>query len=289
MDYLSTFTEMLQARNLTPNTIRSYTTYIKPYLQFLSSMCIRPEDASWQVARDFLRWLQKERSLSDRTVNLVISNLQFFWIYVLHQPWDKTQVPFRKFDVYLPFVPDRKLVERFLASLDDPKANLAVSILYSTGMRLDELCHLRCSDIYRDAGKIYIQRSKNHSDRYVSLIPSIRDRIVSYWLSLPAGQRPRTWLFTQQRSLDTPMDKQWLQRIILQKKKELGIDGRLCAHSFRHAYATHSYENGMDLITLQSLLGHKSLNSTTIYIHLAHPSRNAIVNPFDQLGGGIHG
>lgn len=264
MDYLSVFIEMLQARNLTSNTIRSYTTYIKPYLQFLSSMNIRPEDASWQVVRDFLRWIQKERSLSDRTVNLVISNLQFFWTYVLHQPWDKTQVPFRKFDVYLPFVPDRNLVGRFLESLDDPKANLAVSILYSTGMRLDELCHLRCSDIYRDAGTIYIQRSKNHSDRYVSLTPFIKDRIVNYWLSLPVGQRPRQWLFTQQRSLDTPMDKQWLQRIILQKKKELGIDGRLCAHSFRHAYATHSYENGMDLITLQSLLGHRSLNSTTI-------------------------
>lgn len=156
MDYLSMFIEMLQARNLASNTIRSYTTYIKPYLLFLSSMNIRPEDASWQVVRNFLRWIQKERFLSDRTVNLVISNLQFFWTYVLHQAWDKTQVPFRRFDVYLPFVPDRNLVRRFLESLDHPKANLAVSILYSTGMRLDELCHLRCSDIYLDAGKIYI-------------------------------------------------------------------------------------------------------------------------------------
>ena len=81
----------------------------------------------------------------------------------------------------------------------------------------------------------------------------------------------------------------WAKRVILQKKKELGIDGRLCAHSFRHAYATHSYENGMDLVTLQSLLGHRSLNSTTIYLHLAQPSRNATINPFDQLGGGIRG
>ncbi len=85
MDYLSMFIEMLQARNLASNTIRSYTTYIKPYLLFLSSMNIRPEDASWQVVRNFLRWIQKERFLSDRTVNLVISNLQFFWTYVLHQ------------------------------------------------------------------------------------------------------------------------------------------------------------------------------------------------------------
>ncbi len=81
MDYLSIFIEMLLARNLTPNTIRSYSTYIKPFLLFLASLGILPEDAPWQVIRDFLRWLQKERSLSDRTMNLVISNLQFFWIY----------------------------------------------------------------------------------------------------------------------------------------------------------------------------------------------------------------
>lgn len=112
-------------------------------------------------------------------ISMAISNLQFFWTYVLHQPWDKTQVPFRRFDVYLPFIPDRNLAQRFL-ELDDPKANIAVSILYSTGMRLDELCHQRCSDIYRDSGTIYIQRSKYHSDRYVSLTPSIKERIVSY-------------------------------------------------------------------------------------------------------------
>lgn len=289
MDYLSIFIEMLQARNLTQNTIRNYTTYIKPYLQFLSSLHIRPEDASWQAVRDFLRWIQKERSLADRTVNMIISELQFFWIYVLHQPWDKSQVPFRKFDSYLPFVPDRKLVRRFLDALDDPKAYLAVSLLYATGMRLDELCHLKYSDINREARTIHIRHSKNHFDRYVTLTASIWNLLLPYWLSFPDGHRPQEWIFTQQRSMDTPMDKQWLQQIILKKRKELGVNGKLCAHSFRHAYATHSYENGMDLITLQSLLGHRSLESTTIYIHLAQASRNTVVNPLDQIGGGNRG
>ena len=289
MDYLSIFIEMLQARNLTPNTIRSYTTYIKPYLQFLSYRNILPEDASWQIVRDYLRWIKDARNLSDRTINMIISYLQFFWIYVLHKPWDKSQVPFRKFDSYLPFVPDRKLIGRFLDSLDDPKAHLAISILYSTGMRLDELCHLQYSDINRESKNIHIRHSKNHSDRYVTLTASVWNLVLPYWLSFPAGRRPRKWIFTQQRSFDTPMDKQWLQQVILTKRKELGINDRLSAHSFRHAYATHSYENGMDLITLQTLLGHRSLNSTIIYIHLAQASRNTVVNPFDQIGGGVHG
>lgn len=286
MDYLSLYIEMLQARNLSQNTIRNYQTYLKPFLAYLDTLGISPETVSWSAVRSFLKWIKAERGLSDRTVNMIISHLQFFWIYVLHKPWDSSQVPFRKFDTYLPFVPDRRLVSRFLGSLDDPKAYLAISILYATGMRLNELCHLKYSDINREAKTIHIRHSKNHSDRYVPLTASIWNLILVYWLSFPAGQRPQGWVFSQQRSMDTPMDKQWLQQIILLKRKELCIDGRLCAHSFRHAYATHSYENGMDLITLQSFLGHRSLNSTMVYVHLAHASRNTIVNPFDQIGGG---
>lgn len=169
MDYLSTFIEMLQARNLTPNTIRSYITYIKPYLEFLSSLNILPEDASWQVVRDYLRWIKAQRCLSDRTVNMIISYLQFFWIYVLHKSWDKSQVPFRKFDSYLPFVPDRKLVRRFLDSLDDPKAYLAVSILYSTGMRLDEIkseVDVLANQILQNKLGISVCPDKEHSPRF---------------------------------------------------------------------------------------------------------------------------
>lgn len=286
MDYLTVFIEMLQARNLSSNTVKNYQTYLKPFLSYLNNLSLSPENVPWEVVRAFLKWLQAERCLSDRTVNMVISHLQFFWIYVLHKPWDSSQVPFRKFDTYLPFVPDRKLVARFLEALDDPKAHLAVSILYATGMRLEELCHLKYADIHREAKSIHIRHAKNRSDRYIPLPASIWNRILCYWLSFPAGHRPQEWIFSQQRSLDKPMDKQWLQRVILLKRQELGIDGRLCAHSFRHAYATHSYENGMDLITLQSFLGHHSINSTTIYVHLAQASRNTIVNPFDQIGGG---
>lgn len=114
MDYLSVFIEMLQAKNLAPNTIRGYQTYLKPYLSYLLERNISPEHASWEMVRDFLKTLQTSRHLSDRTMNMVISHLQFFWIYVLHQPWDPSQIPFRKFRTYLPFVPDRNQVALFL-------------------------------------------------------------------------------------------------------------------------------------------------------------------------------
>lgn len=106
--YLHSFKEMITLRNLTDHTLRNYCTYIRAYLSYLSTVISKkPEDATWDDLRDFIRWLQKTRGLSDRTINACISQLKFFTIYVLHKPWDSTQLPLRKFDTYLPFVPTK--------------------------------------------------------------------------------------------------------------------------------------------------------------------------------------
>jgi len=103
MDHLSLYLKMFQARDLSPNTVRNYQTYLKPFLTYLDTLGISPESVSRTDVRSFLTWIQAERSLSDHTVNMIISHLQFFWIYVLHKPWDSSQIPFHKFDTYLPF------------------------------------------------------------------------------------------------------------------------------------------------------------------------------------------
>ena len=288
MDYFSTFIQVLHSRKLSKNTIRVYVSYIKSYLSYLDNIQVSPELASYQDMRDFLDWIQSERGLSDRTINMIISYLQFFQLYVLHKDWDKTQIPFRAFNTYLPYAPSPAEVKRFLDAADKPKVKLAIAILYATGIRLDELCHLRCSDIIHSSMKIYIRHSKNHSDRYVPLTESIWQMILSYWYSFPKGKRPKVWLFTQQRRLDHPMDKQWIQKEILLLRKSLGMDSRISAHSFRHSYATRCYENGMDLLTLKAYMGHSSINSTCIYVKLAASYKDGFVNPFDQLEGGGH-
>lgn len=95
MDYFSAFIQVLQTRKLSKNTVRVYVSYIKSYLAYLDALQIPPEHASYQDMRDFLDWIQSERNLSDRTINMIISYLQFFQLYVLHKDWDKTQIPFR--------------------------------------------------------------------------------------------------------------------------------------------------------------------------------------------------
>ena len=87
--YFYSFREMISLRGLTDHTLKSYCTYIHSYLDYLSNILHKlPEDVTWDELRTYIRWLQKERNLSDRTINHAISQLRFFTMYVLHKPWE---------------------------------------------------------------------------------------------------------------------------------------------------------------------------------------------------------
>ena len=169
-DYLKHFREMISLRGLTDHTIVSYSTYIRAYLDYLSNILHKmPEDVSWAELRDFIRWLQKEKNLSDRTINHCISQLRFFTIYVLHKPWDPTQLPLRKFDAYLPYVPSQEEAFQFISTMPGIKPRTMCALMYSSGLRIGEVCRLRYEDIDRKNMRIHISHTKARQDRYASL------------------------------------------------------------------------------------------------------------------------
>lgn len=282
--YLDSFREMISLRGLTDHTVKSYSTYIRSYLNYLKAVLHKqPEDVSWDELRDFIRWLQKKRSLSDRTMNHCISQLRFFTIYVLHKPWDPSQLPMRRFDSYLPFVPSQEETWTFIQSFSNRKHKAILALMYSSGLRVGEVCALRYEDISRSSMRIHICHSKARSDRYALLSSRALDILTDYWF---VYGRPRGWLFPNRIHPDRHIVSFTVNQFIFAKETELGWEHRLTCHSFRHAFATHLYENGTDLLTIKALLGHKSLNSTTIYVHLASNGPCSAVSPFDRIGGG---
>ena len=286
-DYLKQFREMISLRGLTDHTIVSYSTYIRVYLDYLSYILHKmPEDVSWAELRGFVRWLQKEKNLSDRTINHYISQLRFFTLYVLHKPWDASQLPMRRFDSYLPYVPSQKETWAFIHSFSNLKHKAILSLMYSAGLRVGEVCALRYEDISRSSMRIHIRHSKARSDRYAILSRNALDILTQYWFH--AG-RPTGFLFPSRNDPARPMASYTVNQFIFAKEKQLGLKHQLTCHSFRHAFGTHLYENGADLLTIKALLGHKSLNSTTIYVHLASNGIRNAVSPFDRMGGGSLG
>jgi len=286
MDYLKRYRKMIALRGLTDHTVRSYSTYISAYLDYMATVVHKyPSQATWNDMRRFIDWLQQTRSLSDRTINGVISQLRFFTLYVLHKPWDPYQLPMRRFDSYLPYVPAKSEVQTFISALPDLKQKAMVSLLYSAGLRIGEVCRLKYKDIERKNMRIHVSHGKNRSDRYAILSENTLAILTEYWRTFG---KPTDWLFPKQHDLSRPIDTFYLMRHMRLHEERLGWEHRITCHSFRHAFGTHLYENGADLLTIKHLMGHKSLDSTMIYVHLASFSSRAVKSPFDLMGGVPH-
>ena len=285
--YFNSFREMISLRGLTGHTLKSYCTYIHAYLEYLSNVLHKlPEDVTWQELRDFIKWLSKNRSLSARTINCAISQLRFFTIYVLHKPWDDTQLPLRRFDIYVPFVPTKEEVLGYFSDVTDLKEKTMLVLMYSSGLRLGEVCALRYEDIDRKQMRIHIQRSKNRSSRFAILSKYALDLLTSYWFQCGT---PKGWLFPANSKKNASYSSTSFSNKFVRYRKLFQWNERLTCHSFRHAFGTHLYESGTDLLTIKELLGHKSLLSTTVYIHLASNRVQSALSPFDQFGGELIG
>lgn len=167
-------------------------------------------------------------------------------------------------------------------TIPDIKQKAMVALMYSSGLRIGEVCHLRYEDISRTHMRVHIRNSKSRDDRYAILSQKALDILTQYWQEC---DRPRGWLFPKQHDPDRPIDIFFLSWHIHEHEERLGWERKLTCHSFRHALGTHLYESGADLLTIKAILGHKSILSTTIYVHLASNNLKHVNNPFDSAGG----
>lgn len=282
MDYLTQFQEMLSFRGLTEGTVKTYTTYISSYLEYLQDIIhVDPCDATWDQMRDFITWIQQERGISDRTVNCIISQLSTLIIYVIHRPWDPTQIPRRKFDRYIPFVPSRQEMADLINAIEDRKARTMVIVMYSAGLRVSEVCNLQIADVSRARKHIQIAKAKNRHARLVPLSEVASEALVHYWrLYRPSSNG---YFFPSPKTPGKPVSTSYVANHIRKAEEKLGWDHRFTCHSARHGFATHFFEDHGDLMSLKEILGHRSINSTTIYISLASTTLQKYASPIDSL------
>jgi len=156
--------------------------------------------------------------------------------------------------------------------------------LYSTGMRRGELVNLRVHDLDLPRGILLIREGKGKKDRDVMLSPRLLEELRSYWRS--ANPKPETYLFPGKgphQNADVPIDSRSVFDAVQQAAKRAGIDKRVHPHTLRHCFATHLLESGADLHTIQLLLGHADLKTTSRYLHMSEAHLRAVANPLDSL------
>jgi len=158
------------------------------------------------------------------------------------------------------------------------KERFLIAFMYSSGLRIGEIARLRIADIDTDRLQIRVVQGKGAKDRYVPLSYYIAQTLPKY-LQM---HNPTTWLFNSSRRGEA-FSVRSIQRVVRQAVKDAGIRKEVTAHTFRHTYATHLIEYGVDLVTIKNVLGHKNIQTTMLYLHVAQPKSSGFRNPLDIL------
>jgi integrase/recombinase XerD len=160
----------------------------------------------------------------------------------------------------------------------------ALSVAYGAGLRASEVVALKVSDIDSQRMTLRIERAKGDKDRYAMLPPVLLERPRSWWRVAHAGGKmlPGGWLFPGLNVMDSLSTRQ-LNRAIHEAAQAAQIDKRVSMHTLRHSFATHLLEQKVDIRVIQVLLGHKKLETTSLYTHVATEVLREVVSPLETL------
>ena len=276
--------DILSFRDLAPGTVATYISYMSIYIKWVEEQLNSKELSaiSWEEIRSYVRYLKDVKSLNPRTINVHISQLRDFYYYVLHRDWDKHEVPLLHFDEHLPVVPSKEQVKAIIESIDNPKHKAEIALLYSSGIRVSELCRLHCGDIRRSSHTIYISKSKNRSDRYAILSDKALCLLYSYVKNCYNGATQEDFLFPGRNG--NHISHESVSRIFHDSLVRLGLDGiGFNLHSLRHAFGLHLYAAGTDLMSIKEAMGHKSFSSTSVYLTLGIGNGRSVKSPYDSF------
>jgi site-specific recombinase XerD len=232
-----------------------------------------------QQVEQFLLHLVRERRLSASSHNVYAGALRFLYDAVLDRPEVMVRVPRRKQPMRLPVVLSATQIVQLLCAIPSIAVRTVLLLAYGAGLRVSEACGLRVEDIDSASMLLHIRNAKRGRERYVMLSPRLLAALRAYWRARrPAGPA----LFPGRCGRGT-LHRASIAHAVRQAARQVGIDKHVTAHTLRHCFATDLLEQGVDLRTVQVLLGHASLSSTTRYLHISTARVQRIASPLDRL------
>jgi site-specific recombinase XerD len=253
--------------------------YLRYARTFVAHFGRSADQLGTEEVRTWLLWLLKEKKLDAATVNVAIAALRQLFV-TLGRPEVMESIRGLRKRHSAPDVLSGSEVERLLSATVDIKHRAIFSLLYGAGLRISELLALTPADIDSQRMVMHVRDTKNRYDRIVPLSPRMLETLRAYWKT----RRPKgRWLFPG-RGVGHQLTRVAVSEAIRKSAHSAGITKRVHPHLLRHAFATHLLELGTDLRTVQILLGHRSLASTTRYTHLTEARRLVLGSPLEALG-----
>jgi len=251
------------------------------YSRAVGSLALRfkksPLELEDEEINSFLFSVAKEKKANSTYFKHMVYGLRFF--FRLYDREDRViKLPTIKSDRKLPVVLSRPELKQLFTAPQRLKQRVILSLIYSAGLRVGELCRLKISDIDSDRMQIRIVKSKGNQDRYVPLSNYVLTGLRLYVRS----SKPKQYLFNGKQK-GSPMGTSAVQQSFRLAVKKAGISKDVSVHSLRHTYATHLLEQGVDIVTIKELLGHANIETTMMYLHVAKVTRIHAHSPLDTL------
>ena len=263
-------------RNRKEGTIETYTACVNKFLNWADK---NPEDLTLDDCRKYIWELRVNCKFSTQYCNGTNSALKFFFRYVLKKTWDQDIVPRMINDIVLPKAISLDEVKKLIDTATLTRNKAIISLLYSSGLRVSELCRLEFDDIYFSTNQVHIRGSKNHQDHWTILSETSKDLLAQYWKSYPI-KRQYVFVKSKGKGDRERLEKSGVEIMLRKVSAAAGLE-RVTPHTLRHSFATHMVEQGERLEYIQAMMGHRDPDSTHKYIHVANKSLMGIKSPLD--------
>jgi site-specific recombinase XerD len=273
----------LQLRNRAQGTVNAY---VQAVALFAKHYGRSPEHLGGEQIRQYLLHMIEQQGASWGQYNVARCALQFLYNVTLGRPERIEKLPWARPPRRLPTVLSVDEVRRMIeVAAHCPRDKALLMTMYGAGLRISETLALKAHDIDSRRMLIHVRLGKGNKDRMVKLSAPLLAALRDAWRARPkdAGNTPTDRLFPRNGDPGLPMHRGTAFRVVKRAAQRAGIARRVGPHTLRHSYATHLLEAGADLHTIQLLLGHANLKTTTLYLHLSQAALNAAPNLLDLL------
>ena len=272
--------EDMRLRKLEPRTQEAYIRAVRKLAAFLHRS---PDTATVEDLRNFQLHLV-DTGTSPMTLNVTQTGLRFFFDVTLQRVDLMARMHPVKLPHKVPVVLSVQETTRLIAAATNVKHQAALSVAYGAGLRASEVIGLKVTDVDSERMTLRVEQGKGRKDRYAMLSPVLLQRLRTWWriANAQGRMRPGGWLFPGLDPTD-PLTPRQLNRAIHAAADAAGIDKRVSTHTLRHGFATHLLERKVDIRVIQVLLGHKRLETTAIYTHVATDLLREVIGPLEPL------
>ena len=264
--------EDFQIRHFAPGTQKNYLHCISQFAQHFGRS---PDQLGPDEVRAFLLHLVKEAKVSYGMLCHYVSALRFLYKITLQRPWSLQTIPYPRPEKHLPEIPTREEILQLLGCVRNLKHRAILMTCYAAGLRVSEAVRLKPNDIDSARMVIYVRQGKRRKDRVVPLSKTLLELLRVYYRAV----HPRDWLFPGRYGQH--LSVRVAQHAVKRARRVSGLKRPMTVHTLRHGFATHLLEAGTNLRTLQLLLGHSSLRTTSVYTHVSTRELSSVISPLD--------